>query len=99
MQKDFNDQRLMGVPANPPSTLFLEGDELAAALRQRKILFLDQLGTSPLSVGLFGPQNLEGSAAHNIESRHSPGARPRPCARSTFMLSVQPGRFVSITGI
>jgi hypothetical protein len=53
MKEDFNDQRLMGVPANPPLTLFLEGAELAAALRQRKTLFLDQLATSSLSVGLL----------------------------------------------
>ena len=82
-QKDFNDQRLMGVPANPPLTLFLEGAELAAALSQHKILFLDQLATSTLSVGLFVPQNLEGSAAQNIESRHSP-ARGQDLAPDLF---------------
>jgi len=70
-ERDFNDQRSMGVPANPPLTLFLDGAELAPALRQRKALFLDQLGTSSLSVGLLAPENLEGSAAQGIESRHA----------------------------
>ena len=73
-ERDFNDQRSMGVPANPPSSLFLGGDELAAALRQRKTLFLDQLGTSPLSVGLLVPQNLD-SAAQNIETRPPVGSQ------------------------
>jgi len=71
-ERDFNDQRSMGVPANPPAALFLDGGELAAALRQRKTMFLDQLGTSPLSVGLLTPQKLEASVAQNIDSQHSP---------------------------
>ena len=71
-ERDFNDQRLTGVPANPPLTLFLTGGELATTLRQRKTLFLDQLGTSPLSVGLLVPQSLEGSVAQNIETRSPP---------------------------
>ena len=70
-ERDFNDQRLMGVPANPPSTLFLDGAELAVALQQRKTLCLDQLGTSPLTVGLLTPQNLEASSAQNVDSQHS----------------------------
>lgn len=62
-ERDFNDQRLMGVPVNPPATLFLEGGELASALRHRKVVYLDQLGTAPFSIGLLGRtmKNPEGS--------------------------------------
>ena len=69
-ERDFNDQRLAGVPANSPSTLFLDGAELAGALQQRKTMLLDQLGASPLPVGLLTPQNTEASIAQNIDSQH-----------------------------
>ena len=105
-ERDFDDQRSMGVPANPPLTLFLEGVELAGALRQRKTLFLDQLGTSPLAVGLLAPQNLEGSTSQNIEvgilrraSKTTQPARVPTLRTSRFLLSAQLGQSVSITEI
>jgi transcription-repair coupling factor (superfamily II helicase) len=83
-ERDFNDQRLMGVPANPPSTLFFDGDELAAALRLRKIVFLDQLGTSPLSGELFGHAGPESTTVEDVQSRPPSELRQQNGANSSL---------------
>lgn len=91
-ERDFSDQRLMGVPANSPSTLFLDGAELAGALRPRKTVLLDQLGTSPLPTGLLGraTQNLEVSIAENTESQHPTGFERESATSSSFDSTHQP---------
>jgi len=75
-ERDFNDQRLMGVPANPPLSLFVDGRALSEALRHRRTLVFDQLGTSPLPAGLLElSSGLEASAhaeAGSISESKSP---------------------------
>ena len=69
-ERDFNEQRSIGVPASAPPSLFLEGVELGASLHHRRILFMDQLGASALSVGFLAPQKLElGPTAEDFESQ------------------------------
>jgi len=67
---DFTDQRLAGVPSNPPSTFYLGAAELAVAHQARKTLLLDQLGTSPVSTGPFGQssEKLERDTANEATS-------------------------------
>ena len=50
-ERDFSNQHAMGIPASAPSTLFLRSEELGTLLHERRILVLDQLGTSALGVG------------------------------------------------
>ncbi len=42
----YEDQRLMGIPAVAPSGLFLDRHVLSVRLAERRLIFLDQLGTS-----------------------------------------------------
>jgi transcription-repair coupling factor (superfamily II helicase) len=89
-ERDFSDQRLMGVPANAPSTLFLDGVELAGALRQRKTVFLDQLGTSALSNGLLAGARQSGSIAEDTESQYPTGFERQSATSSSFDSVPQP---------
>ncbi|MCI0421806.1 MAG: transcription-repair coupling factor, partial [Acidobacteria bacterium] len=74
-ERDFNDQRLMGVPANPPSAFFLDAADLMGALRQRRAVFLDQLGTANFARLLLGDgatQNRNDSAPETAERYQAP---------------------------
>ncbi len=60
--REFEDLRLQGVPAVPPRNLFCDAIELGAQLKQKKVIFLDQLGSSRLD-GFPVAQNNPGSEA------------------------------------
>ena len=94
-ERDFHDQRKMGVPVNPPSSLFLDNKRLSLALQRRRTLVLDQLGASDLTTGPFGGKAHEENADYKAQieeltklegQRSIPGSFGSEAADQTFAL-------------